>query len=49
MNLEKLNKEELLELCDKVGVHPSGTVEELRAKLEACPRFQAMVNYRFKD
>ena len=49
MDLNKLNKEELLELCDKVGVHPSGTIEELKVKLEACPRFQAMSNYRFKD
>ena len=49
MDLTKATKEELLELCDKVGVHPVGTVAELKARLEACPRFQAMVNYRFKD
>jgi len=45
VDLTKATKEELLELCDKVGVHPVGTKEELITRLESCPRFHAMVNY----
>ena len=45
IDLNKLNKEELLELCDKVGVHPNGTVEELKIKQGDNPRFNAMANY----
>ena len=48
MELSKLTKDELLELCDKVGVHPEGTKEELIVKLDNCPRYYAMVNYSNK-
>ncbi len=46
MDLAKLTKEELLELCDKVVVHPNGTREELIARLENSPRYQKMINYQ---
>ncbi len=48
-DLTKATKERLEELCDKVGVHPVGIKEELVARIDACPRYHAMVNYRFKD
>jgi len=45
MDISTLTKDELLDLCDKVGVHPGGTKEELIAKLSMCPRLEAMQDY----
>ena len=49
MDLAKLTKEELLELCDKVVLHPEGTKEELLERIENSPRYQKWVNYKSPD
>jgi len=45
MDLSKKTKEELVELCDRVGLNPSGTKDELIERLDGSIQFQGMVNY----